>query len=788
MSELPPDSPDSDDTVQACPPTPTIATAHLADSHETADGTSTSPNYFVNMPEEDIAWAKDPTHFDPDWLSQQGIFASEAAQTVDPITPSRPSQVAQPPEQHSSTPFRFTTQTPLTSTEEMRKVILDELGTKLYFIEHWATTLYREEAPLKDIVKFLNRRTTRYHKSRWVKLPEVPETEQELYPLFIDIISDIVEEFSTASGHGGTRQVLDTSLVRFRHKEANHEGTSPDISIKATGPSFEGLEANSGTPSQLALGVGWSNVAAVIEVKRDKYKDKITDHAKQIALSCRQIWMHQPNRNFVRAALLTENYICLGHLDRSGLYLTPYIDIHKDPYTFVRLIVGLSTCNEAVLGFDTSVQWRLNQKTGRRISGTVDVYDDDTETTTRYELCIKTAPFIRASIRGRGTTCYRAVHPDDGRYVVIKDSWRTETRTPEVEFLKAAKGLDGDSAAHETFYNRVKSRVVMESYEGFLNTFTSRYQLIAAFRDAILGHQRLLLKGVIHRDIGMNNILLGVPNAKHGNRGILIDLDMAAWISQNMPSPNQDYRTASALFGPGAQRYYSIYMIYLRQKKFPSVHDFLDDLESFFWVLLDILTTYPISKNLKQVKDEEFEEHMANMDSKELYTVLTAKRSVLTWHAGCKSNAWWGTACDVLLKEYQYVLRDATAKKEKIRVEGKVTTQEKYEKMVKLGSVEESGPYYLDITNAFDKALAAIEAEEDDNCFPQEPNSPSPPERATRRPATTVPPPIRRNNLKRRSEALHPEVTHVKRVVKNVRGVQPVEGDSDGESESDQED
>ncbi|KAF5333966.1 hypothetical protein D9611_014943 [Ephemerocybe angulata] len=682
-----------------------MATAQLADSdsHEASDGTGTRPNYFVDMPEEDIAWAKDPTQFDDTWLTDKGFYAtdSKSAQADDPVTPSRPSQDSQPPEQHSSTPFRFTTQDPLSSTDEMKKVILDELGTKLYFIEHWATTLYREEAPLKDIVKFLNRRTTRYRKSRWVDLPEVPKTEPELYPLFVNIISDIIEEFSTASGHGGTREVLDTSLVRFRHKEANHEGTSPDISIKATGPSFEGLDANSGTPSQLALGVGWSNVAAVIEVKRDKYKDKITDHAKQIALSCRQIWMHQPNRNFVRAALLTENYICLGHLDRSGLYLTPYIHIHKDPYTFVRLIVGLSTCNEAVLGFDTSVQWRVNQKTGRRISGTVDVHDDDTETTTRYELCMKTAPFIRASIRGRGTTCYRALHPDDGRRVVIKDSWRTETRTPEVDFLKAAKDLDGvvqclayqsncaetkayraRNAAHETFHNRVKSRVVMENYEGFLNTFTSRYQLIAAFRDAILGHQRLLLKGVIHRDIGMNNILLGVPNVKHGNRGILIDLDMAAWILENMPRPNQDYRT-------GAQRYLSISMIKLKLQKFPAVHDFLDDLESFFWLLLEILVMYRGPGNLLQANSSTSATLLATMDSKDLENVVSAKLRTLTWP--CTPDAWWGKACAELLKEYQGVIRDVAYEKELIREDPEVASvQEKYVKLVKMGYVEES--------------------------------------------------------------------------------------------------
>ncbi|KAF6742769.1 hypothetical protein DFP72DRAFT_829701, partial [Ephemerocybe angulata] len=322
----------------------------------------------------------------------------------------------------------------------------------------------------------------------------------------------------------------------------------------------------------------------------------------------RQILIHQPNRKFVRLLIITEEAVRLVHFDRSGLYFSPYVDIHEDPYTFVKLVAGLTACDEEILGLDTSIQWTIDKKTGRKIAGTIEAPSKDGDTAFKYNLCMKTLPFVRPSVRGRGTTCYRAVDPTSGEVYVIKDSWRTESRNPEIEYLKAAHGLDGvvqsiayqDDCAQTSsfrpkdagndsdpeFFNRVKSRVVMENHGGPLESFKSRSQLIAAFRDTILGHQNLLLKGVLHRDIGVHNILLGSLNAAPGKRGIIIDLDMAMWIARSASSKiNDDYRT-------GLQRFHSIASLLRKELALVPPHDFWDDLESFFYVLLFILLMY----------------------------------------------------------------------------------------------------------------------------------------------------------------------------------------------------
>jgi serine/threonine protein kinase len=41
------------------------------------------------------------------------------------------------------------------------------------------------------------------------------------------------------------------------------------------------------------------------------------------------------------------------------------------------------------------------------------------------------------------------------------------------------------------------------------------------------GHMTLTKKGTLHRDVSAENIVLGKPGAEPGNRGVLIDFDLA---------------------------------------------------------------------------------------------------------------------------------------------------------------------------------------------------------------------------------------------------------------------
>jgi len=54
------------------------------------------------------------------------------------------------------------------------------------------------------------------------------------------------------------------------------------------------------------------------------------------------------------------------------------------------------------------------------------------------------------------------------------------------------------------------------------------------------------MKGILHRDISINNILI-TPHANHA-RGLIIDLDMAIWIHRIESLAGADFRMVSNLW------------------------------------------------------------------------------------------------------------------------------------------------------------------------------------------------------------------------------------------------
>ncbi|TEB22105.1 hypothetical protein FA13DRAFT_1741292 [Coprinellus micaceus] len=238
---------------------------------------------------------------------------------------------------------------------------------------------------------------------------------------------------------------------------------------------------------------------------------------------------------------MSEKEVRLTHYDRSGAYVTPL--------SFVRLILGLVSPSEEVLGLDTSVQWVLDETTGRKVSGTARRMYQRKVT---YDLDMNEPPIVRPAIRGHGIA------------VLIKDSWRAGGRVSEVDPLRTARGIPGvvemlayqdycAEARAEDFVNRVKLRVVL------MRCGNS----IWYFKDTLYG------RGVLHRDVSMQNILFGLPDDPDGGRGCLIDLDVAVR-TENGVSP------IPMTPGIGTHLYQSIL-------------DYMDDLEGFFYVLCHLV-------------------------------------------------------------------------------------------------------------------------------------------------------------------------------------------------------
>ncbi|RXW18343.1 hypothetical protein EST38_g7503 [Candolleomyces aberdarensis] len=118
------------------------------------------------------------------------------------------------------------------------------------------------------------------------------------------------------------------------------------------------------------------------------------------------------------------------------------------------------------------------------------------------------------------------------------------------------------------FQNRVETRVVLKHYGPPIMKFTSPKQVLCALRDAIAGHMALVKKG-----------------AEPGNRGILIDFDMAIHYKAGSADPPANWRI-------GTRLYQSAMVLSSGGDSHPLPHSHLDDIESFFYVLTDIIHAY----------------------------------------------------------------------------------------------------------------------------------------------------------------------------------------------------
>jgi hypothetical protein len=219
------------------------------------------------------------------------------------------------------------------------------------------------------------------------------------------------------------------------------------------------------------------------------------------------MFIQQPNRRFVRSLVLSENHAGLIHFDRSGAQYTDLININERPRDFIRLILGISSLDEHLLGFDTTIQWAMGPD-GRKESGTLTTKDAAGHEV-EYDLVVPYPIFNRRSIRGRGTICW-AIRDSDGNEFLVKDSWRSEGRQSETTFLEKAQGLQGvvqmvsceenreetasfrgpmtnAVSAAQNFHNRCSMRVVLQCYGPPIIHFTSRKHAISALRDAIAG-------------------------------------------------------------------------------------------------------------------------------------------------------------------------------------------------------------------------------------------------------------------------------------------------------------
>ncbi len=213
------------------------------------------------------------------------------------------------------------------------------------------------------------------------------------------------------------------------------------------------------------------------------------------------IFNSQPDRRFVVGFTFTGAFLTVIAFDRSGWVASEPINIHKQPWLFLHLAIGILYLEGEDAGFDQTVRLRCDKKeieVGGEWFNIVDVIH------------------VEGVLRGRATVCYHV--EKDGKDYVVKDSWVDISRNDrEANILEKLKGLDhvpkvvkdvpvlfrgkpdttaflrqSDSEPHRpgTYKNveiREHRRMLLEPRAKNLSEFRDLVELLTAIRDIVDG-------------------------------------------------------------------------------------------------------------------------------------------------------------------------------------------------------------------------------------------------------------------------------------------------------------
>ena len=127
----------------------------------------------------------------------------------------------------------------------------------------------------------------------------------------------------------------------------------------------------------------------------------------------KRVFTEQPDWKHVMTAMLLHSKMCLALFNRAGVFVSKFFDIHDQPESFVRFVVGSVFMDYDNHGFDQSLRYSRPDDDGRM-----------SVTFNGSQYIINTVLYIEKCIRGRGTVCCEVWSVNTGEAYVIKDTHR----------------------------------------------------------------------------------------------------------------------------------------------------------------------------------------------------------------------------------------------------------------------------------------------------------------------------------------------------------------------------
>ncbi|KAF8648132.1 hypothetical protein AX16_006382 [Volvariella volvacea WC 439] len=416
---------------------------------------------------------------------------------------------------------------------------------------------------------------------RWNALEKQLKTLNTLSTALSSIIQGIIDHFNIPNRR---------AVARRTRRKKEYLSMEPEVVVL-------GCSGSAFRQRELPQYPNYHSCVIPIAVKRNFERDHVQERT-QLGLFARQCFDAQPHRKFVYAIGASQYSVLIHQFDRTGNIFCEPIALNDEPRNFVACILNLISADDGQVGFDATIRW----KGRRRFIQTVDGSSQPIE----YEVDTAIEPLRSPGVLGKGTTCWTVTH--EGEKLVIKDTWRLFDGRKEEEFLLTARGLQGvaqmiafevgPTAAESRLVDKMDEhedrqliRLTLPEYGPTIDHFTSCYNLLFAFRDAVAGHFNLLKAGVLHRNISVDNILLGQEGCEEGNRGILVDLGQAIWTKDR--AKGTSYRDLERM---GTKPFQSITILQTQ----PGPHNYLDDLQSFFFVLCWICIAFEAPQKRKK--------------------------------------------------------------------------------------------------------------------------------------------------------------------------------------------